>query len=198
MNKKKKSQLILEKTDQENSDIDLSKKDIEKLPDISPGHEQIVIMTFDEPEHIVPESDNIFLAHEMNDITNVDPVKFYNATNRNKLTVDHNMLEELSKDNDSNIRAAIARNCFVSGEILHKLAQEEEDEYIRECVASNDYGHLEEKTMELLSKDKDEYVRMTLSNNKQLSTSMINKMLVKEKSSIFVVCNLIDRINKSW
>lgn len=198
MAKQKKSTTVYKQTSKKNANIKLSIKEIEKLPDISPAdgivpaNERIIIATFEEPDYMVPESDYTLLAHEMNDSLDVDPVKFKNATSRNQLEINLVMLEELSKDKDPNIRAAIGRNCFISGKILHQLAQDQE-KYVRESVSCNDYGNLEERTMKLLAKDKDEFVRLALSYNKNLPLDLMKKMMKKERSDLFVVCSLIER-----
>jgi len=199
--KNRKKGIVYVHTDRENALIDISEKEAEKLPDISPGqiilpeNERITIARFDGDKNLVPENDVIFLTHESNDMTDIDPVKFHIATNRRKDKVDLKKLKELSVDKDANIRAAIARNCFIDGNTLHRLAQDK-NKYVRESVASNSYGNLQERTMRLLMRDKDMYIRNTLSSNQTLTLEVMKKMLLIEKKDIFVMCNLIEQINK--
>lgn len=200
MSKKKKTSIVYEQVDNENADVDISKKDIELLVDISPDltipeDERIVIVRFDGDPNIVPENDVIFLSHESNNMTDIDPVKFQKATNRNKRKVDLVELEKLSKDKDKNIRAAIARSPFASGDILHTLASQK-SKYIRESVASNSYGNLQERTMKLLMVDKDMYVRNTLSSNSSFTPELINEFLLTEKQDMLIMCNLMYLLNK--
>lgn len=198
--KKKKTSVVYEQVDKENADVDISKKDITILVDISPDFtvpedERIMITRFDGDPNIVPDSDSIFLMHESNDDLDIDSVKFHIATNRDKSKVNIKELEKLSKDKDKNIRAAIGRNAFIGGDILHTLAQSK-SKYIRESVASNSYGNLQDRTIKLLMVDKDMYVRNALSSNPSLTPVLINEFLLTEEKDILVMCNLMYQVNK--
>jgi hypothetical protein len=197
--KKKRIKTVYEQVDNANANVDISKKNMELIVDISPDltvpeDERIVIVHFDGDPNIIPENDVIFLNHETNNDLKIDKVKFEQATNRNRTKVDLKVLKKCSKDKNKNIRAATARSPFISGDILHTLSQSK-SKYIRESVASNNYGNLKKKTIRLLMKDKDMYVRNTLSSNSCLSPELINRFLITEKQDMLIMCNLMYLIN---
>lgn len=201
MSKKKKKDkgIIYEETDQINANVNISKEEIKILVDISPDgcvpdDERIQITRFDGDPNLIPENDEIFLHHESNDMVDIDHEKFAIATNRNKTKVNIVKLEELSRDKDPEIRAAVSRSPFISGGILHLLAKDKK-KTVRESVASNRFN-LKKETLQLLMRDKDMYVRNTLSSNTLLTPELINEMLLIESKDILVMCNLMFQLNK--
>ena len=91
-----------------------------------------------------------------------------------------NILQNLSEDEDEDVRASVALNPNTDSKIL-KILSEDENEYVRECVAWN--PNTDAKTLKILSEDEEYSVReMIAQKTKRLPEDL--KSLSKEAEYI--------------
>ena len=90
-------------------------------------------------------------------------------------------LEKLAQDENSYVRASVAKNINTSVSLLEKLA-EDENHLVKEAVAENTNSPI--SVLEKLAQDENSYVRVLVAANQNTPSNLLNKLAENEDNNV--------------